>query len=388
MSWRTSCSIWLLIVGCSVSTLLTGCGEAGDKAAADDSPATSAAAGTRSWDELVTRMRELETRVNAIREEFEGATAARQTELRNEFTQLVNELNQDVYPDLAELAPARLEEFPDDLVAAELVMQQMYNANRFDETARLADLILEEDSTNTAALNFGGVAHFAIHDFELSHELLERARSEDNLIDEIGGQYLQSSENYIAYWETEQAIREQEAAAEGDDQLPQVRFTTTRGEILLELFENEAPNTVANFISLVEEGYYDELKFHRVIPNFMAQGGCPNTRPGAAGLPGQGGPAYRIACECYAANARRHFAGTLSMAHSGRDTGGSQFFITHLPTPHLDREVRPESVHTVFGRVVEGMDVVAALQIGDVIESAEVVRKRNHPYEPVTLAPR
>ncbi|MFV0443882.1 MAG: peptidylprolyl isomerase [Planctomycetaceae bacterium] len=160
--------------------------------------------------------------------------------------------------------------------------------------------------------------------------------------------------------------------------MPRVLFKTSRGNILLELFEDNAPNTVANFISLVEKGYYTNSPFHRVIPNFMAQGGMPGKDPGV-----EQGPGYTIECECYRPDKRRHFAGTLSMAHAGKDTGGSQFFITHLPTSHLDG---PGSFHTVFGRVVEGMDVVAAIQQGDTILSAEVVRKRNHPYQPVTKA--
>lgn len=387
----------LLILGCFCLVIVTGCGQVSDPARADDTAAESAPPAEASWEELAARMKAIEARVNEIRAEFDAADAARKAELRTEFNQLATELQRDIFPDLALLAPARLEEFPDDLVAAELVMQQMFNSNRFAEAAQLADQILAELPDNNAALNFGGMAHFAIHNFQRSHEILEHARSAGLLVDRLPRddgsamslpEYLEHSQNYIDYWTEEQAIREREAAAEGEELLPQVRLTTSRGEILLELFENEAPNTVANFISLVEEGYYDGLKFHRVIPWFMAQGGCPNTRAGAAGLPGQGGPGYRIECECFAENARRHFAGSLSMAHAGRDTGGSQFFITHLPTPLLNVDYHPEIAHTVFGRVVEGMDVVAALEIGDVIESAEVVRKRNHPYEPTTLPPR
>ena len=194
---------------------------------------------------------------------------------------------------------------------------------------------------------------------------------------------MESASKYVEYWKQEQQIRAQEDAATGEQQLPRVRMTTGKGEIVVELFENEAPNTVANFISLAEKGFYNGLAFHRIIPNFMAQGGCPNTREGAQGQPGTGGPGYNIPCEAYEPNARRHFAGTLSMAHAGRDTGGSQFFITHLPTPHLDRENNPQGAHTVFGRVVEGLDVVRALEIEDPIEKVEVIRKRNHEYQPV-----
>ena len=115
---------------------------------------------------------------------------------------------------------------------------------------------------------------------------------------------------------------------------------------------NYAPNTVANFEKLIEEGFYDGLTFHRVIPNFVIQGGCPNGN-------GTGGPGYTIKCETEG-NPNKHGTGALSMAHAGKDTGGSQFFITHSPQPHLD------GVHTVFGHVIgDGMDVVNKIQQGD-----------------------
>ena len=134
---------------------------------------------------------------------------------------------------------------------------------------------------------------------------------------------------------------------------------SNKGNIVLELFEKDAPNTVANFVKLINKGYYNGLKFHRVIPNFMVQGGCPVGN-------GTGGPGYTIKCEI---NPRKHLAGTLSMAHAGKDTGGSQFFITHSPQPHLD------GVHTVFGQVIEGMDVVNAIRQGDVMKQVKVVEE-------------
>ena len=115
---------------------------------------------------------------------------------------------------------------------------------------------------------------------------------------------------------------------------------TDAGQITLELFDADAPNTVANFVKLAKDGFYDGLAFHRVIDGFMAQGGCPNSREGAKGMAGTGGPGYTIDCEI---NSQKHQAGTLSMAHAGRNTGGSQFFICHEAQPHLD------GVHTVFG---------------------------------------
>lgn len=182
-------------------------------------------------------------------------------------------------------------------------------------------------------------------------------------------------------WEREQQLRAAEAQA---DDLPRVLIKTTKGDMTLELYENEAPNTVANFISLVEKGFYNGLTFHRVIEGFMAQGGCPTGS-------GTGGPGYRIACECYKPEARHHFDATLSMAHAGRDTNGSQFFITFGPTPHLDGK------HTVFGRVIEGRDVldkIARAQPGgrgpepDRMTEVKVIRKREHAYEPVKAGSR
>ena len=142
--------------------------------------------------------------------------------------------------------------------------------------------------------------------------------------------------------------------------MSKVIFETDEGKISFELFSNDAPNTVDNFIKLVNEGFYNGLTFHRVIPGFMAQGGCPNTREGSNGMPGTGGPGYSIKCEI---NPKKHLKGSLSMAHAGKDTGGSQFFIVYEPQPHLD------GVHTVFGKT-ENMDVVLKLTNGSRISKA------------------
>ena len=140
-------------------------------------------------------------------------------------------------------------------------------------------------------------------------------------------------------------------------------FETDEGIINIELFPDDAPNTVNNFTNLITEGFYDGLAFHRVIPGFMAQGGCPNTRDGSSGIPGTGGPGYKINCEI---NANKHVKGSLSMAHAGKDTGGSQFFIVYESQPHLD------GVHTVFGKT-DDMNVVLKLTNGSKIIKAKVI---------------
>ncbi|MCC5933155.1 MAG: peptidylprolyl isomerase [Balneolales bacterium] len=128
----------------------------------------------------------------------------------------------------------------------------------------------------------------------------------------------------------------------------------------IEFFEKDAPGTVANFVKLSEEGFYDGLTFHRVIPGFVVQGGCPKGT-------GVGGPGYKIKCELDGGN-QYHDRGVLSMAHAGRDTGGSQFFICHNRdnTAHLDRR------HTVFGKVTENVDIVDKIKAGDKIEKIEI----------------
>lgn len=233
---------------------------------------------------------------------------------------------------------------------------------------------------------FTGLAAFRMDDYELAEKHLTLADKAGKL-DKVGTEYFADLPAQKKAWEAELATRAKEAKA---DDLPRVKLETDKGTIVIELFENEAPGAVGNFISLVEKKFYDGLTFHRVLGTFMAQGGDPD------GV-GSGGPGYKIYCECEKPGARKHFRGTLSMAHSGKDTAGSQFFLTFRPTPHLNPEnaklaVPPRSGHTVFGRVIEGFDILPKLQRRDPesfnppppdkIVKAEVIRKRDHAYEP------
>ncbi len=140
---------------------------------------------------------------------------------------------------------------------------------------------------------------------------------------------------------------------------------TSRGTIVAELFDDETPETVKNFSKLANEKFYDGTRFHRVISNFMIQGGDPTSRDPNDPRVGTGGPGYKIKCETHH-NTHKHVAGTLSMAHAGKDTGGSQFFICHSPQSHLDGK------HTVFGQVTKGMEVVNAIRKNDEITSIRV----------------
>ena len=132
-----------------------------------------------------------------------------------------------------------------------------------------------------------------------------------------------------------------------------VKIETSKGDMIAELYADDTPKTVENFVKLTNEGFYNGLTFHRVIPNFMVQGGCPDGN-------GMGGPGYKIQCETRG-NSQTHDRGVLSMAHAGPNTGGSQFFICHnrQGTQHLDRK------HTCFGKITEGIDVLDTIQGGD-----------------------
>lgn len=164
---------------------------------------------------------------------------------------------------------------------------------------------------------------------------------------------------------------------------PIIRIATSMGDIYAELFEDAAPNTVANMIQLAESGFYNGMAFHRVIPGFMAQGGCPNSKRGATGTPGTGGPGYTFDNETDT-GLKHDGKGILSMANSGADTNGSQFFICFTETPWLNGK------HTVFGKVTQGLDVLDKIEkIGtqsgktkeDVRFNIEVVSKRDHEYK-------
>jgi len=143
--------------------------------------------------------------------------------------------------------------------------------------------------------------------------------------------------------------------------MSQVKISTGKGDMIVELYDNETPITTNNFKKLISEGFYNGLNFHRVLPNFVIQGGCPNGT-------GSGGPGYNIPCEV-TAEKQYHDKGVLSMAHAGRNTGGSQFFICHSRqgTQHLDRN------HTCFGKVIDGLDVIDIIQQGDKINEISIL---------------
>ena len=148
----------------------------------------------------------------------------------------------------------------------------------------------------------------------------------------------------------------------------EAKIKTNKGEMKVELFGNDAPKTVENFTKLATDGFYDGLKWHRVLPDFVIQGGCPNSKDGASGMAGTGGPGYQIDCELDGGN-QYHDRGVLSMAHAVKNTGGSQFFVCHSRnnTAHLDGN------HTCFGKVIDGLEVIDEIREGDSIDTIQII---------------
>jgi cyclophilin family peptidyl-prolyl cis-trans isomerase len=316
---------------------------------------------------------------------YRTADEEKQAEIQLQWKDLIAK-GEKIEPKLIAAAEEAYAESPNDLAVAQLLVrlvQQWVEVDDYEPAARIGKLLMENNCPVKELANWVGLAAFAVGDLDAAEQYLGQAEKsgyykappkEDKLA-QRGEECLKSIPYYRKAWQMEQAIRADEAKA---DDLPRVLLKTSKGDIEIELYEDEAPNTVKNFISLVQKKFYDGLSFHRVIAGFMAQGGDPKGD-------GTGGPGYSIACECYQPNHRLHFRGVISMAIAGRDTGGSQFFINFAPTPNLDGK------HTVFGRVISGMDVLAKIQRRnpedketrpDKIITATVVRKRDHAYVP------
>lgn len=308
-----------------------------------------------NFEKALAKWTELDSKMKDLQIEFTLETnVSKQTELRNRYTELINEAKVTV-DDLRDLATSAFEEDAKNKLALKTLMGIAVNDAKQGDDGKVLEL-----------------GHKLI-DAGVDPRYFELAASSPRL--NIDGKEIFE----------ELVIRQKEAGA---DDLPRVRLVTNRGDIVLELMENEAPETVGNFISLVKSGFYDGLKFHRVIDGFMAQTGDPKAD-------GTGGPGYNIYCECKSPEFRRHFTGTLSMAkQTPINTGGSQFFLTLSRIKSLDGR------HTVFGRILSGMDIVQELTkthttnpvtgldqpiIGatpDTITKVEVIRIRPHEYVP------
>jgi cyclophilin family peptidyl-prolyl cis-trans isomerase len=337
-------------------------------------PAEQFKAVFREWNTL-------ETELTRRQKDYDAAPAGLRAELKKQYEQLV-EQSAELLRKLADAAEATYVAQPnqDKEVSRTLIgiLVFHYRQDEYAQALHLAKLLEDNNYPDPGVFSIAGAAAFANDDFQTAERYLLKADKAGKL-DAQGKELLAKLPAQKKAWAAEQVIREKEAEA---DDLPRVKLETNKGTMIIELFENEAPQAVGNFVNLVEKHFYDGLTFHRVLAGFMAQGGDPTGT-------GSGGPGYKIYCECQKPDARKHFRGTLSMAHAGKDTGGSQFFLTFGPATHLDGR------HTAFGRVIEGQDVLAKIQrrdpqspspsTPDKIVKAEVVRKRNHAYEPVKV---
>ena len=320
----------------------------------------------------------LDKRLTDLQGTYATASPAARDEIKKQYTELVAR-STELIPKLRTAAEAAYVAEPnkDAEVTKTLIGVVAYDFRRdeYESTIKLAKLMEDNKCDEAVLFGIAGQAAYNSDDYETAERWLTLANKAGKL-DEDGQKSLAELPEQKKAWAAEQAIRAKEA--EGD--LPRVRLETSKGNVTIELFEDQAPGAVGNFVNLVEKRYYDGLKFHRVLPGFMAQGGDPKGD-------GSGGPGYTIYCECTQENARKHFRGTLSMAKTAEpNTGGSQFFLTFRPTSYLNGK------HTVFGRVIDGWDVLAKLQRvnpqaanqpePDKILKAQVLRKRDHAYEP------
>ncbi len=360
-------------------------------ASSEAQPAAEKGPKQVAFEKIFGEWKELLIQLQKFREEYPTASSERRKEIVPQYEALIQK-GVEMEPRLSASAEEAYAENP----GADKDLEQFLLASclgnikmdNYEDAYRLAQL-LKSSGVKYEKLNaWAGVAGFCIGELDEAQKNLSESvragkdiRTQKESLDAIVDQFLMSPGKFKRKWDDEQKVRQAEAKA---DDLPRVLLKTDEGDMVIELFENEAPNSTANFISLVESGFYDGLGFHRVLEGFMAQGGCPRGD-------GMGDPGYSIPCEVDRPGARNHFRGSLSMAHAGKDTGGSQFFITFIPTTFLDGR------HTVFGRIIDGMDILAKIRRRDpsdrkatmgapthIIE-ARVLRKRDHEYKPVKI---
>ena len=336
-----------------------------------------------SFAEVNAEWKSLDKQLTDLASEYrKSSDDEKRREILTKYKELVNQSNE-LLPKLRDAAIADYKAAPnenEDVTKTLIgILADQVRRDDYEAAKELSQLLIDKNCEEAVVFELAGQIAYSLDDFAAAEASLNKAK-EANALSSDGNRLLAEIDKAKVAWTAEQKIREAEAEA---DDLPRVKLQTNKGDVVIELYENEAPQAVANFISLVESEFYNGLIFHRVLGNFMAQAGCPRGD-------GTGDPGYSIYCECGKEDHRKHFRGSLSMAHAGKDSGGSQFFLTFRRTPHLDGR------HTVFGRVVEGIDVLTKLQRRDPslrrglpdpdsIVKAEVVRKREHEYVPTKV---
>lgn len=381
---------FIVALACVVSACLTvGYGIAQETN--DDATVALARTDTPEYQTFAGKMTEYKSSLKTLRglkDKYQTASAEEKDKIIAEFTPLV----QATAKQQKELVPLALKAYVsvngenDELRAFLCSMLQWSAVNReaYETAYDIAKVVFEYPLPPNGEILYAAAAYAAYCTMNLDDAKAWGMKAEEadafRKVDPNDEMHIEynlkiNMPKCIEAWAKEQEIRKAEAEA---DNLPRVVLKTTKGDITLELFLNEAPIAVNNFLTLVKDGFYTDVPFHRVLPYFMAQGGDPTGT-------GAGGPGYCIKCECSKPNARKHFRGSLSMAHAGTNTGGSQFFLTFVPTSFLDGR------HTVFGRVIDGMDVLSDIQridpekesdaAPDKIIEAKILRGEPGPFE-------
>ena len=341
------------------------------------------AAARANFDKVFGEWKQLLSQLRELRQQY-SAEDGLKGEDRNEIEARYYQLTKDADALLPKLVDAAVESYraqagKDNSLAQFLVevAHDEFRRDNYEIASRAASALVDHGVRSQYLFEMAGKSAFHVNDFDAAEKYLTQAVKAAPPSD--ARQFLPLIARQKQEWLREQKLRAAEAKA---DDLPRVKIETRYGDIVIELFENEAPNSVANFISLVEKGFYDGVPFHRVLPGFMGQTGLKENGIGYT-IHGEVGDEKKY---------RRHFRGSLSMALKEKqpDSGNSEFFIAFVPTHWLDGQ------HTVFGRVIEGMNILSRIQRrdpeknppfpGDPIIKATVIRKRNHKYEPQTLA--
>lgn len=358
----------------------------------------------QAYDQAATNYTDVFAEIEQLRGEYQAADPARRKEIDAELPAIVDrardrmgawtdaalalyQAKPNENNEVSELLAGMAKHFAVGEAPPKATGGRFFGGDQYEKAMPLIDALIEGGYPDKNLYVWGGYSAVCLNEYDKAEKYFTMAQEKGALAsppaDEAGQQFYQTAQSWFANlgemranWEAEKKIREAEAQK---DDLPRVKFTTSKGDIVLELFEDQAPIATANMITLVKSGFYNNVVFHRVLPHFMAQGGDPQGT-------GQGGPGYNIESQFSGPDARKHFRGSISMANTGRpNTGGSQFFLCFVPTDFLNGR------HTCFGRVVEGIEVLGKLERidpsaqgpypkADKIISAEVVRDRGSDY--------
>ncbi|MEK6247581.1 MAG: peptidylprolyl isomerase [Planctomycetales bacterium] len=356
-------------------------------------PAWAASSGSNpaDYNQAFQKWQRQLVEIRRLRDQSQEARGAARIALQQEFSTAIDEGDQ-LLADFTAAAEHKFQKNPDaNSEVAKFLQLRVRSLNSHDEyesAARITKLLLDNNIRSPEVYDQAAEAAYMTNDFDKADRYFKKAytdatyrkKAESLGLTQSRNKLLENLGYYKQQWKKEQAIRKSEAKA---NDLPRVRLATTKGDIVVELFENEAPKTVNNYVHLVEQGFYDDKSFFHVQPKLFALAG-------SAKWNGKDTPEFNIPCECYDnSNFRRHFRGSLSVFKTGKklpDTGSTMFFMPFTPSKEDDGR------STVFGRVIEGIDVLAQLQRRnsadrsapkpDRILKAEVLRKRNHPYKP------